>query len=178
MKTVIFSLLFFLYCNYGYSQHKKIAFKYIVKNPIYRDSSKCSYIGEEHEFESNREYLNDSVFIETGVFSSNKSIIYKFMIRNGIWFIERKGRWDQFFNDSVKTPSYINISNISFVIKWELVYICNKESIYRMKLLPPKNITISDMAVYYFNPKFGFIGIEGEINLIRQDYKIYPCSIF
>ncbi|OMP74337.1 hypothetical protein, partial [[Flexibacter] sp. ATCC 35208] len=72
----------------------------------------------------------------------------------------------------VKSRGYnvrFNINGIVFTTTWSNPGVFRGMKSFILTLVPPKNMSISHMPQYIFNPEFGFIAIRNEVTLIRKD---------
>lgn len=161
-KEKIIVLLIILCLKLAYSQ-EKITFyfrevHYADKMYILNRSERLSMI---------REYESENRFKEKGLGLMDR----KFKVENNIWYLRRKGKWIEFFNQGKEVPYIWKITGMRYSLYWEKTKLEHRdEEVFVLKLKPIGFELLSGKVEYYFTPQDGFIGINTHDGIyIRTD---------
>jgi len=126
------------------------------------------------DFTSTRTYINDTVFIDSGLLCSSDtakvcSITFKKV--KLAWFVNVDGQWQEFYNPIDSSIKVVYFKNEKFILKpighsmnFEGISLlgCIKEDLY---------VYSSHTGTLWFEPNLGLVIIDGNEQLIRQDFK-------
>jgi len=154
---------------YSFGQSKNVVYEFVIKDKIFIDSLQQDYIGKEFEFIYERNYLNDSAFEEKNLFSNDSFERFIFLIKEKKWYYMHKKKWYLFFDQGNKTDCVFYLDKIPFKLSWEKSCNWDRNETFMLKLIPPEEISISHLPIYFFNPNYGIIGIKNTLFLIRKD---------
>ncbi len=166
--SIVFIIIFlFLFVKEINAQEKRYSF--IVKSNEEKKNTPFNY-DKVYEFESKRNYLNDSIFFESGIL--NKNTLFEF--KKNIWYLKQEGKWTIFFNKEINYISKISIDDVKFSIHWKKASFWDESEIYVFTLEPLNQVSVSNLSSFIFDYKEGIIGIYGnDYLIIRQDFINY-----
>lgn len=161
---ILFFLITLEISSFGQSFPKSQLFKYVPEEPA-----------SVFDIESNsqRIFLNDSVFVDYGILCSDDtaeicSITFKKIKSN--WFIKANNEWQEFFNSTDSLIKVVYFKNEKFILKpighsidyndIELFGFI-KEDLY---------VYVSDINTFWFEPNSGIVIIDGGNKFIRNDF--------
>jgi hypothetical protein len=126
------------------------------------------------DFTSTRTNVNDSVFIDSGLLCSSDtakvcSITFK---KIGLeWFVKVDGQWQEFYNPIDSLIKVVYFKNEKFILKpighsmtYDGISLLGfiKEDLY---------VYSSHKSTLWFDPNLGVVIIDGDEQLVRQDFK-------
>lgn len=126
------------------------------------------------DFTSTRTNLNDTIFIDSGLLCSSDtakvcSITFKKIELH--WFVNVEGQWQEFYNPNDSSIKVVYFKYEKFILKpighsmtYEGVSLLGfiKENLY---------VYSSDNSIFWFEPNLGVVIIDGDEQLIRQDFE-------
>ena len=125
-------------------------------------------------FTSTRTYINDTVFTDSGLLCSADTAIscaITFKKVKSTWFVKTGEQWQEFFNPADGLIKLIYFKDEKFILKpighsmdynGINLYGFIKEELY---------VYSSHNSTLWFEPNLGIVIIEGDEQLIRQDFK-------
>ncbi|OYU96549.1 MAG: hypothetical protein CFE21_09195 [Bacteroidetes bacterium B1(2017)] len=125
------------------------------------------------DFTSTRTIINDTVFIDSGLLCSSDtakicSITFKKI--KLAWFVMVDGQWQEFYNPVDSSIKVVYFKNEKFILKpignslkYDGVSLFGfiKEELY---------VYSSHITTLWFDPNLGVVIIDGDEQLIRQDF--------
>ena len=167
MKIFIISSFCFFMALQSFCQHRR-HYKFIVENPIIIDSASKIYVGINFEFEYTRRFKSQNIFVDNGIFTSNKRALTTatFKKETDAWYLKnRHGKWILFYSDTCKvqpTPE-IYIMGSKYFVHW----------LMPEKLSSQKKISLVFTIryhKYYFDRDEGIIAVESNGTIfVRND---------
>ena len=161
----IIAIVFIFQLNMLLFAQKNIKkYKFNVENPVRNTLDSLIYEGIMYEFMVEREYLNDSIFIEKNLLHH----IDTFRVSPLKWEIKKNDKW-VIFHSSIAFPDEI--------IKWSRYYLIPKSKYYSEGVLFYKYVLSIDKEggvnnhplIIHFNLNYGIVKIEYvDFTLVRE----------
>ena len=124
-------------------------------------------------FTSTRTFLNDTIFADSGILCSEDTAVscaITFKKIETTWYVKADGQWQEFFSPVDSLIKVIYFKNEKYILKpirqsmnyngFEL-YGFIKDILY---------VYTSDNSTLWFEPNCGVVIIEGDDDLVRQDF--------
>ncbi|MEY2792978.1 MAG: hypothetical protein RJA76_970 [Bacteroidota bacterium] len=175
IKIYFFALLI---GNISFSQEKISFFHYALNSHIESPDTLEAIWGMELEFTTKRTYLDDSIFIESRLFTGDDDKAIKFKIKDGVWFYKKHFMWHLFYDYKKNVGGKISFLREKYLVKLENVVTLRNEILYKLTFTPVNNVSYSHFLEYYFSPNKGIVLIisNGGSILLRTDYFNIPLS--
>lgn len=168
--SIVLSIIFlFLFMQKINAQEKRYSF--IVKRNEMKTHTLFDY-DKIYEFNSQRNYINDSTFFESGILDENTLFEFK-KDKEDNWYLKQNGKWIIFFNHNINYISNITFNDIKYSIHWKKANFWNESKMYIFTLTPLNHISVSNLPDLVFDDKEGIIGVYGDILIIRRDFINY-----
>jgi hypothetical protein len=169
MKKRLLLIILTVLLLYVNAQNITNKYCFVNKYQFYLDSTKTGNYESEYCYE--RDYLNDSVFVEKGLFGSLIPNEYLFKVKLNYWYINNNGKWYPFFNENINLVSDLKIGNYNYTVSWKKICNCIDDDLFLMTIsISPKFIGGGEKEDYYFHPKYGIIGFKTSFySIIRKD---------
>lgn len=162
MHQFFLLIIFMFFSIIGFAQVEK--YKYVHLKKIYPDFS----------FTSNRTYLSDSIFIDSGLLCSSNAdeCSIKFKKIKTEWYVEADGEWQEFFSlkDSlIKVVYFKSMKTLIYPLPDNMIY--NGTQLYGFDYRH-LYVNSSESNILWFDPTFGIVlfGQNPEYSLIREDF--------
>ncbi len=141
----------------------------------YAQSQKYEYKSKygQLNFTSTRTIVNDTVFIDSGLLCSSDtakvcSITFKKI--KLAWFVMVDGIWQEFFNPVDSLIKVVEFKNEKFILK-PIGHSMNYNGVNLFSFIKEDLYVFTNhTSTLWFDPSLGVVVIEGDEQLIRQDF--------
>ncbi len=144
------------------------SFVYETKDKFYK----------QFEFTSNRNYINDSTFIDNSILCTTDTANgcrLKFYISHSNWYLWTGNGWNLFYDNSLRKIHKVALDYRGDQIIPDTVLVSNNDSIFSFLCREPKTIFTTDDARYYFHPELGIVMISSVSTYFKR--KGFDCYI-
>jgi hypothetical protein len=155
-KEKIVLLIFLLLSTGVLAQHKIKKYNFIVENPLRNKLDSLLFDGIMYEFQTEREFLNDSVFIEKNMLGHDSDT---FRVSPFKWEIRHYNKWE-IFHGSIDFPKKIRKWGNHYLIPRSKYYY-EGELFYTYFISNDKGkYDVENSVIIYFNMNLGIVKIK------------------